>query len=169
MPYKPTTMTNKLRYLLCTLVLVTGSFVLQAQDTLNTSGNRITYLEREREQIIPDRVFEMGIPFLLILLVLNTITTIFKIKAETQLKEKALEKGISEATLIELFKEDKQMARNAYLKWFLVLAAIGVALIYIHMLHQYVRMSSGYMSLGMVALFISVAFLIYYRIIRRQR
>ncbi|HYE53884.1 MAG TPA: hypothetical protein VD996_03545, partial [Chitinophagaceae bacterium] len=143
-------MANKFRYILLALVLIAGPIALHSQDTLDaattsviirdnvldTGKNKIVIIDRDQHKPIPDKVFEFGIPFLLILLVLNTITTIFKIKAEVQLKEKALEKGISEATLVELFKEDKQMARNAYLKWFLVLAAIGIALIYIHLLHQ---------------------------------
>lgn len=178
-------MTSKFRYIICTLILVTGSIALRAQDTvldpahtsviirgidtIDATKNKIVYIDPHQNKIIPDKVFEFGVPFLLILLVLNTITTIFKIRAEASLKEKALDKGISEATLIELFRDDKQMIRNAYLKWFLTLAAIGVALIYIHLMHQYVSISSGYMAMGIIALFVSIAFLIYYRIIRKQR
>lgn len=136
-----------------------------AQDTART----ISYWEqRERDKILPDKVFEIGLPLLLIFLVVNTALSIFKIKAEARLKEKAMDKGISEATLVELFRDDKVMVRNTYLKWFLVLASLGIAFIYIHMLHQYVRMSSGFLALGLISLFLSLAFLIYYRITRRR-
>lgn len=119
-------------------------------------------------KIIPDKVFEIGIPLMVLYLIANTIVSIFRIKAENKLKEKALDKGISEATLIALFQDDKKMARFLYLKWFLVLAALGVSLIYIHILAQFVKLSSGYLALGLITLFISIAFLIYYRIIRKQ-
>jgi hypothetical protein len=125
-------------------------------------------LDPDRNKIIPDKVFELGIPLLLIILIINGVIAIFKIKTEARLKEKALDKGISEPTLIELFRDDKVMMRNNYLKWFLVLAALGIALIYVYMLDQYVRMSSGYLALGIIALFISIALFIYYRITRKQ-
>jgi len=147
----------------------------QAQDTLVTYVRSQDTVGMTRvyttvgEKIIPDKVFEFGIPLLLIFLVLNTIISIFKIKAEVTLKEKALDKGVSEATLIELFRGDRNMAKHIYLKWFLVLAAIGLALIYVHILHQFVRMSSGYLALGFISLFVSIAFLIYYRIIRKHQ
>ena len=156
-------MTKKLPFIICTLAgFLIASFV-QAQDSLRT-----IILDPGRPKAIPDKVFEFGIPLLLVFLVLNTITTIFKIKAEVTLKEKALDKGISETTLLELFREDKQMLKNIYLKWFLVLAAVGISLMYVHFLDQFVQISSGYLSLGIISLLVSIAFLIYYRIIRKQ-
>lgn len=122
----------------------------------------------DENDIIPDKAFELGVPLLLIFIIINAVITIFKIRSEARLKEKALDKGISEPTLIELFRDDKTMIRYNYLKYFLVLAALGIGLIYIHMLDQYVRMSSGYLALGIIALFISIAFLIYYRITRKK-
>jgi hypothetical protein len=63
------------------------------------------------DKIIPDKAFEFGVPLLVLYLIANTIMSIFRIKAENRLKEKALDKGISEATLIALFQDDKKMAR----------------------------------------------------------
>ena len=170
-------MTNKFHYIACFVTCLLLSVFMQAQDSLRTvtydpSGNKtIIYKDYDphANKIIPDKVFEFGVPLLLIFLVLNTIVAIFKMKSEAALKEKAMDKGISESTLIELFREDRQMLKNIYLKWFLVMAALGIALIYIHMLHQYAKISSGYFALGLISLMISIAFLIYYRIIRRQR
>jgi len=122
----------------------------------------------DRPKAIPDKVFEFGIPVLLIFLVINALVTIFRIRAEAKLKEKAIDKGISEPTLVELFREDKNMIKYGYLKWFLVMAAIGISLIYIHMLEQYIKMSSGYLSLGIISLLVSIAIYIYYRIIRKK-
>src|SRR4030095_5335267 len=164
------------------LVCLVFSFVIlfvNAQDTLkrirteklpdgrDTVITQITY-EPGSHKAIPDKVFEFGIPVLLILLLVNALVSIFRIRAEARLKEKAIDKGISEPTLVDLFKEDRSLIKYGYLKWFLVLAALGVSLIYIHFLDQYVRISSGYLSLGMISLFVSIALLIYYRIIRKK-
>lgn len=149
----------KIPAIICTVIVIMSSLSVQAQITDDP----------DRNKIIPDKVFEIGAPLILLFLIVNSIISIFRIKSEARLKEKALDKGISEATLIELFREDKVMMRNNYLKWFLVLAALGISMIYIHMLDQYVRMKSGYLALGIITLFVSIAFLIYYRIIRKQR
>src|SRR5689334_3595410 len=113
MLYKPTTMTNKLLYIICTVVTVTLSTAAHAQvDTLKMierDGTTSIRIVDPNNKILPDKLFEFGIPLLLIFMVLNTIITVFRIKAETSLKARALDKGISEGTLIELFKEDKQM------------------------------------------------------------
>jgi hypothetical protein len=122
----------------------------------------------DRSKAIPDKVFEFGIPVLLIFLVINALVTIFRIRAEAKLKEKAIDKGISEPTLVELFREDKNIIKYGYLKWFLLTAAIGISLLYIHFLDQFVKMSSGYLSLGVISLFVSIALFIYYRIIRKK-
>lgn len=164
MLYKPTTMTKKLPYIICTAAGFLSVFFVQAQDTL-----RRVIMEPGRPKPIPDKVFEFGIPLLLVFIVVNAITSIFKIKAEVALRQKALDKGISETTLLELFREDKQMLKNVYLKWFLILAAVGISLMYVHFLDQFTQISSGYLSMGVIALLVSVAFLIYYRIIRNQR
>ena len=154
------------------LLLLAIQFGNAQQDTLvymNDTTNRPFYQIVPREtKAIPDKVFEFGIPVLLIFLVINALVTIFRIRAEAKLKEKAIDKGISEPTLVALFSEDRSMLKYSYLKWFLVLAAIGVSLIYIHFLAQYVKISSGYFSLGVISLFVSISLLIYYRIIRRK-
>ena len=168
-------MAKKFIYVMFTLTVLAASCMVQAQ----TKDSLVIYeqgypgngrvIVRENDKIIPDKVFEFGVPLLLIFMVLNTIVSVFKIRAEGVLKQKALDKGISDGVLIELFREDKQMIKNTYLKWFLVLAAMGIALMYVHFLHQYVQMSSGYLALGIICLLVSIAFLIYYRIIRNQK
>ena len=129
--------------------------------------NVLTY-DPDHYKIIPDKVFEFGVPLLILFLISNTVLTMLRIREESRLKEKALEKGISEPTLIELFREDKKMMRTVYLKWTLVLAALAIALLYIHFMRQLLNWSSGYLALGFIALFLSIAFFIYYRIIRND-
>lgn len=142
-----------------------------AQDSIDNRTREISqefYEESLRHKIIPDKVFEVGTVFLMVFLVANTIVTLFKVYTERRLKEKALDKGISEGTMRELFRQDKNMVKNNSLKWFLVLASLGLSFIYIHLLDQYIKMSSGFLAMGITSLLVSVAFFIYYRIIRKQ-
>jgi len=121
-----------------------------------------------RDKLIPDKVFEIGLPLLVIFLIANSIVNIFKIRAENRLKEKALDRQLSEETLIALFSQDKRLAKYVYLKWFLILAACGLSLVYLHFLAQFTGIRSAYLGLGIVAFFLSIAFYIYYRIIKNK-
>jgi hypothetical protein len=145
-------------------IMIMNGLGLKAQDTVRI---REIY-DPQHRKIISDKVFEMGIPLLLLFLIINSVISVFKIKAEARLKEKAMDKGISEPTLIALFRDDKVMMRNNSLKWFLVLLFLGIALIYIHMLNQYIHMASDSLALGLIALFVSIGLFIYYRITRKQ-
>lgn len=172
--YKLTIMRYIILNCIALFFTVLTSIPVIAQDTV--VNRNIPELSREfyeeqlrREKIIPDKIFEVGMVFLLVFIVTNAIITVFKVNADRRIKEKALDKGISEATLIELFRQDKNVAKNNYLKWFLILAALGVSLIYIHILDQYKLMSSAAISLGLISLCMSIAFFIYYRIIRNQK
>ena len=120
------------------------------------------------DKIIPDKVFEIGLPLLILFLISNTVVNIFKIRAESRLKEKALDKQLSESTLIALFSQDKSLAKYAYLKWFLILAALGVAFISLQLIANTNSLKSGYFAVGILSLYMSIAFLIYYFIIRRK-
>jgi hypothetical protein len=120
------------------------------------------------DKIIPDKVFEIGLPLLVLYLIANLVVSIFKIRAESRLKEKALDKQLSEPTLIALFAEDKSFAKYNYLKWFLILAALGISFIAIQLLANADYLKSGYMAVGIISLYLSVAFLIYYYIIRKK-
>ncbi|MGB8191261.1 MAG: hypothetical protein WCF67_05035, partial [Chitinophagaceae bacterium] len=119
-------------------------------------------------KIIPDKVFEFGIPLLIIYLLSNTVVNIFRINAERKLKEKALDKQLSEATLVALFSEDKRMIKYAYIKWVLILAASGISLLLLYCLAELTGIRSGYLALGVIMLFLSIAFGVYYNIIKNK-
>ena len=122
----------------------------------------------ERNKIIPDKVFEIGLPLLVLFVLANSVVNIFKIRAENKLKEKAFDKQLSESTLVALFSEDKTITKYGYLKWFLVLAALGLSFIFLYVLDQVTGIRSGYLALGIITLFLSVAFLIYYNTIKNK-
>jgi hypothetical protein len=120
------------------------------------------------DKIIPDKIFEIGLPLVVLFIIANSIASIFKIRAENRLKEKALDRQLSEPTLVALFAEDKHLYRYVFLKWSLILAAIGLSFIFIYFLFQLTHIRSGYLALGIITLFMSIAFLIYYRIIQSK-
>jgi len=120
------------------------------------------------DKIIPDKVFEIGLPLLVLFLISNAVVNIFKIRAENRLKEKAMDKEISEPTLIALFASDKSLIKYSYLKYFLILAALGISFLIIQLLANNYALKSGYFAVGIMALCMSFAFLIYYNIIRNK-
>ena len=119
-------------------------------------------------KIIPDKILEIGLPLLVLFLLSNMVVNIFKIRAENRLKEKALDRQLSEPALISLFSEDKTLAKYNYVKYFLILAALGVSFITIQLIATHNALYVGYMAVGLIALNVSVAFLIYFFIIRKK-
>jgi len=134
---------------------------LQAQQTEQ-------YYDPDRHKIIPDKVFEIGLPLVFLFLLANAIVTIIRIRAENKLKEKMLDKEVSETAMVTLFAKDKSLNSFVYLKWFLILAAVGISLIMIRMLAFAHGLDQGYMSMGILAINLSFAFLIYYLILRKK-
>lgn len=157
-------MFSKTRILLLIILLVNGLAGL-AQDT-----NRVIIKEYDphNHKIIPDKVFEIGLPLLVLFLIINAFVAVFRIKAENRLREKAIEKGISETTLVALFGEDKKLGNLVYFKWFLVLAALGISLLIIHALSAYLQSQSGYLALGIITILQAIAFFIYYLILKNR-
>jgi hypothetical protein len=120
------------------------------------------------DKVIPDKIFEIGLPLLVLFFLANAIVAVIKIKEENRLKQKAIERGISEPTLIALFSEAKFPAAYQYLKWFLVLLALGLAFLSIQILATFYQLKSGYWALGILFLFLSFSFLTYYNFLRKR-
>jgi hypothetical protein len=158
----------KYRIYRCVLSAVVCLFASAVSAQANVNHQLPAGYDPAAGKIIPDKVFEIGLPLLVLFLLANTIASVVRTKADARLKEKAIEKGISEQALIALFGDDAKLQKLVYLKWFLVLAALGVSIIYIHLLAQFGRMASGYMAVGVISLCLSISFLIYYRIIRNK-
>jgi hypothetical protein len=122
----------------------------------------------ERNKIIPDKVFEIGLPLLVIILLANSLVTIFKIRAENRLKEKALDKNLSEATLVALFADNNIIERRLYLKWFIILLFLAFAFLGIYLMDRAFHVRSGFLATGLLCLFLSIGFLVYYRLISKN-
>jgi hypothetical protein len=152
------------KYLLAgVLLIVTG--ICKAQDSV--IHTTLEY-DPHKLKLIPDKVFEFGIPMLFLFLLLNTIVSILKNRADQQLKLKMVDKGIADETLIQIFKESNAVSKLQPLKYFLVCASLGISFIVIHFCKDYLVNQSGYFALGIILLFTSIAFLIYYRILQNK-
>ena len=82
-----------------------------------------------------------------------------------------ISRGISEETLIKIFKESDTALKLQPLKYFLLSISVGISFLVIHFTDEqkdYELNQSGFFALGVILLFISCAFYIYYRIIRKK-
>ena len=151
------------------IILTVSFFLLNlicfAQDKVE---NHTLNYDPGKLKIIPDKVFEFGIPLFFIFLLLNTLISILKNRAEQQLKLKIIEKGVSEETLVKIFKESNTIVKLQPLKWFLFSIATATALVTIHFSRNHLVNQSGYLAVGIYLLFISAAFLIYYNILSKK-
>src|SRR5687767_13794039 len=155
----------KIRHYFLATFLSMIAAISTGQDTI--VHNTLSY-DPDKLKLIPDKVFEFGIPMLFLFLLLNTIVTVLKNKADQQLKLKMVDKGITEDTLIQVFKESNAVLRLQPLKYFLICASLGISFIIIHFCRDFLVNQSGYFALGTILIFTSVAFFIYYRILQHK-
>ena len=149
-----------------TISALASAVMCIAQDKVETHA--LNY-DPDKLKILPDKVFEIGLPMLLLFIILNTIVSILKNRAENKLKLKMIEKEVSEETLIKVFRENNAIARLQPLKWFLFTFAMAISLFIIHFSREYLIYKSGYLALGIFLLLLSIAFLIYYRILQGKQ
>lgn len=142
------------------LLLSLIASVAQAQTVAET----VPY-DPHLHKIIPDKVFEIGIPVVLIIVLINALVAILKNRAEHQLKMKMIERDISEEALVNIFRESNAFRVLQPLKWFVFGTALALAFFIIHFIRDYLVAQSGYLALGIILLCVSIAFLIYYRIL----
>jgi hypothetical protein len=155
---------KNLKLIVPTILLMLTASISKAQGSVQ-GQNLIS--DPEMNKIIPDKFFEFGIPLLIIFIIINAVVTIIKNKSENQLKLKMVEKGVSEDTLIQIFKDSNRLAKLQPLKWFLFTLALAISLIFIHFLKSALTNSSGYLAVGIILILFSIASLIFYRILSK--
>jgi hypothetical protein len=142
--------------------------ICNAQDSI--VHKTLTY-DPDKHKIIPDKVFEFGIPLLFLIILLNSIVTVLKNRADHQLKLKMIEKGIPDETLIQIFKDSNTVLKLQPIKYFLLFVSLGISFFIIHFTYEERDTSlnqSGYYSLGVILLLTSIAFIVYYKILKRK-
>lgn len=144
-----------------TLICHAAAFAAGAQGAAQS-------LDTEQSKIFPDKVTEMLVPLLFLFLLLNMLVAVLKNRAEIRLKEKMVDRGISEEALVKIFGGANAMQHMQPLKWFLFTLANGLALLLLHFCRHWLAGQSGYLAAGMVLLFNAAAFFTYYRRISKK-
>lgn len=140
----------------------TASF---AQDT--AAGTAAQY-DPHLHKVLPDKILEIGLPLLFLYLLLNTVASVLRNRADARMKTAMIERGVSEATLVEIFSKSDVLLKLQPLKFFLYSLALGLSFFYLHFASPYLGNQSGYLGLGIILLFTSLAAYIYYRILLRK-
>ena len=126
------------------------------------------HYEPQFEKIIPDKLIEIGLPALFLYGLASLLVSILKNRAENQLKLKMIDKGVSEETLLALFRDNQVVNKLQPLKWALFIFAFGFAFLVIHLNAAYLKGQSGFMALAIILISVATAFFIYYRILSRK-
>lgn len=127
--------------------------------------NTYTGFDPHYHKVFPDKIFEIGLPMLFLYSVANLLVSLLKGRAENQLKMKLVDKGVSEETILTLFRENQAVNKLQPLKWGLFIFALGFSFILVHINAEYLTNKSGYLAMAIVLICVSFAFFIYYRIL----
>jgi hypothetical protein len=101
-------------------------FALVIASVISYSGNAQALNDEFQRRMI-DKTFEIGVPALVIMVILYTLTQVVKIQAEKKIRERMIEKGISEETIILLTRNANKRLRLEFLKWGFILGYTSVA------------------------------------------
>ena len=144
--------------------LLVNGYIAFAQDKAGASLDH----DPDKLKIIPDKILEFGIPLLFLFLLLNTVVAVLKHRAEHQLKLRMVDRGVSEESLLKIFRDANMMATLQPLKWFLFTAANAIGLASLHLLKNYLVNQSGYLAVAIILLFNALAFGVYYNILSKK-
>ncbi|MBC2845328.1 hypothetical protein [Winogradskyella flava] len=104
-------------------------------------------------EIDPD-VYKVSVIILLIIIGMSFVLTILRTLLEHKLKNKMLEKDISERVVASILQKDSYSAKHISVKWVLILMATGIGLF---ITNQYLPL--GIHSIGIMTISIAIGFL----------
>ena len=119
----------------------------------NANGNVLEINEEVAQ--VSAAIFVLGMFMYFIISVLKRIL-------EHRLKNKIIDKGISESIAASILESNSGESKNANIKWFAILAGIGIGLTAVNY-----SQPLGFHSLAIMAFSISLSFLGYYFFVKK--
>lgn len=104
-------------------------------------------------EIDPD-VYKISVIILLVIMGMSLILIILRSILNHKLKNKMLEKEVSENLVASILEKDAHSVKHISMKWFLILLAAGIGLF---ITNQYLPL--GIHSIGIMAISIAIGFL----------
>ena len=114
----------------------------------------ITLYNITSTDIDPD-VYKVSVVILLIIVGMSFILKVLRTFLDHKLKNKMLDKGISETLVASILQKDSDSAKHMSMKWFFILMTSGIGLF---ITNQYLPL--GIHSIGIMAISIAVGFLL---------
>jgi hypothetical protein len=148
-----------MKKILITAFIATTTIATQAQDNQASSPDQPKII-----RMVDSRgIFEVFGTIALAAAIMFTILTILRRVMDYRLKNKLIDKGISDTAISSILQVDPNENKNLNIKWFALLAGIGIALTII-----YYTLPLGIHSLAIMAFSLSASFLGYYFFLQRS-
>ncbi len=103
---------------------------------------------------IPDKVFEMGVPLVFIIMFFYTITAVLRIITENKTRQRLIDKGVSDEALKQMLVNGSTRMKTETRKWALVILFTGIGLFICKFL------PFGYETFAVLCISISVGLLL---------
>jgi len=110
------------------------------------------------------QLFEIPAMMLIFFFVIVFILTIIKLILDHRLKMKMIDKGVSDKVVEQFLKPNRKDVKSQAIKWFLVLAGIGVGLTFTS-----IFLPVGVHSVAIMAFSLGLSFFAYYTYLKSVR
>lgn len=114
--------------------------------------------------ILSDKVIEFFVPVFLIVMVLQTLVSILKIRSNHKLRQQVLDKEISDEHIRRMINDANRLSRVEPLKWVFLTGGLAIAFVSIAMLSP----GSDLISIAILFALMSVSFLGYYFVLKKK-
>lgn len=138
-----------MKKILSLVAIVATPFVVCAQDGYSTEFDR--------------KIFEICATIFVVGLFMIFILTIMKRILDHRLKNKILERGITDSVALSILQTNPNENRNINIKWFAILAGLGAGLTIVNFTRPL-----GIHSLAIMAFCIAVSFLGYFYYLKQS-
>lgn len=117
-------------------------------------------------QLVSDKLIEIGGVVVLIIAVLQTLAYVFKTKSDQKIILRILEHKDASEQLMRLVNTSNKEHKQRPIKWILTFMALAIAFIIIHFSRKLGIPQSENYFLFIIFLFLALSFLVYYLILR---